>query len=190
MNTEKSLSKHLIYLTAGTAAFLLIPFTAMQFTPEVMWTLSDFIFAGILILGTGFTYLFVTRKSGSTAYRVATGIALGTGFFLIWSNLAVGIIGSEDNPFNQLYFWGIAIGIIASFFARFKAEGMVIILFMAAFAQALIAAIAIFGGYYQSPPSSVLEILGVNGFFLTLWIVSALMFRYAAQKETEDHQTE
>ncbi|MCP9290801.1 hypothetical protein [Gracilimonas sediminicola] len=190
MNTEQHLSKHLLYLTVGTAVILLIPFTAMQFTSEVMWTLSDFIFAGILILGTGYTYLLVTRKSGSSAYRAAIGLALGTGFVLIWSNLAVGIIGSEDNPINVWYFGVIAIGIIGSVISRFKAEGMVITLFVAAFAQALIAAIAIFGGYYQSPPSSVLEILGVNGFFVTLWIVSALMFKYAAQKEAEDHQSE
>lgn len=190
MNTEQSISKHLIYLTVGTTAILLIPLTAMQFTSEVVWTLSDFIFAGILILGTGSAYLFVTRKSGSTAYRFAVGLALGTGFFLIWSNLAVGIIGSEDNPINVWYFGVIAIGIIGSVISRFKSEGMVITLFVVAFAQALIVAIAIFGGYYQSPPSSVLEILGVNGFFVTLWIVSALMFKYAAQKEAEEHQSE
>ncbi|WP_428236049.1 hypothetical protein [Gracilimonas sp.] len=190
MNTEQSLSKHLLYLSAGTAVILLIPFIAMQFTSEVIWTFSDFIFAGILILGTGSAYLFVTRKSGSAAYRAAVGLTLATGFLLIWSNLAVGIIGSEDNPINLWYFGVIVIGILGSFFARFKAEGMVITLFVAAFTQALIAARAIFGGYYQSPPSSVLEILGVNGFFVTLWIVSALMFKYAAQKEAEDHQSE
>ncbi len=190
MNTEQPLSKNLLYLAAGTATILLIPFIAMQFTPEVVWTLSDFIIAGALILGTGCTYLFITRKSGTNAYRVAVGLALGTGFFLIWSNLAVGVIGSEDNPINLAYFGVIAIGIIGAFFSSFKADGMVITLFVAAMAQALIAFVAIFGGYYQSPPSSVMEILGVNGFFVTLWIVSALMFRYAAQKEAEEQLTE
>ncbi|WP_421773679.1 hypothetical protein [Gracilimonas sp.] len=190
MNTEQPLSKNLLYLAAGTAAILLIPFTAMQFTSEVVWTLSDFIFAAVLILGTGSTYLFVTRKSGTTAYRIAVGLALGTGFFLIWSNLAVGIIGSEDNPINLWYFGVIAIGIIGAFISGFKADGMVITLSAAAMAQALISFVAIFGGYYQSPPSSVIEILGVNGFFVTLWLVSALTFRYAAQKETENHPPE
>ncbi|MGN8224900.1 hypothetical protein [Gracilimonas sp. BCB1] len=188
MNTEQPLSKNLLYLAAGTAAILLIPFTAMQFTSEVIWTLSDFLVAGTLILGTGCAYLFVTRKSGTYAYKVAVVFALGTGFLLIWSNLAVGVIGSEDNPINLWYFGVIAIGIIGAFISGFKANGMVITLFAAAIAQALIAFVAIFGGYYQSPPSSVIEILGVNGFFITLWIVSALMFRYAAQKVTENLQ--
>ncbi|MEQ8524981.1 hypothetical protein [Gracilimonas sp.] len=190
MNTEHPLSKSILYLTVVTSAILLIPFLAMQFTSEVVWTLSDFVFAGILMFGTGFTYLFVTRKSHTTAYRVAVGFALGTGFFLIWSNLAVGIIGSEDNFINLFYFGVIAIGIIGALIARFEAEGMTITLFVAAFAQAVIAAAAIFGGYYQSPPSSVMEILAVNGFFITLWIVSALLFRYAAQNEAEEHQSE
>lgn len=185
MNTEQPLSKSILYLGMGTAAILMIPFIAMQFTSEVAWTLSDFIFAGILIFGTGFTYLFVTRKSHTTAYRVAVGFAIGTGFFLIWSNLAVGIIGSENNPINLLYFGVIAIGIIGALIARFEAEGMTTTLFVAAFAQAVIAAVAIFGGYYQSPPSSVVEILAVNGFFITLWMVSALLFRYAAQEQLQ-----
>lgn len=190
MNTEQPLSKNLLYLAAGTAAILLIPFTAMQFTSEVVWTLSDFVVAGTLILGTGCAYLFVTRKSGTTAYRVAVGLALGTGFLLIWSNLAVGVIGSEDNPINLWYFGVVAIGIIGALIAGFKADGMVITLFVAAFAQALIAAVAIVGGYYQSPPSSVMEILSVNGFFVTLWIVSALLFRYASREQVEDKHTE
>lgn len=190
MNTEQPLTKNLLCLAAGTAAILMIPFIAMQFTSEVVWTLSDFIIAGVLIMGTGCAYLFVTRKPGPIAYRVAVGLALGTGFFLIWSNLAVGVIGSEDNPINLWFFGVIAIGIIGAFISGFKADGMVITLFATAIAQALIAFVAIFGGYYQSPPSSVIEILGVNGFFVTLWVVSALMFRYAAQNETETHQPE
>lgn len=190
MNTEQSLSKSIIYLVLGTTVILMIPFLAMQFSSEVVWTLSDFIFAGVLIFGTGFTYLFITRKAHTTAYRVAVGFALGTGFFLIWSNLAVGIIGSEDNMINLFYFGVIAIGIIGAFIARFKAEGMMVTLFLAAFAQAVIAAVAITGRYYQSPPSSVMEIVGVNGFFITLWIVSALLFRYAAQEQEEELQAE
>ena len=190
MNKEQSLSKSLLYLMSGTAAILMVPFIAMQFTSEVMWTLSDFIFAGTLILGTGFAYLFVTRKSHTIAYKVAVGFALGTGFLLIWSNLAVGVIGSEDNPINLFYFGVIAIGVIGAVTARFKTEGMVITLFLAAFLQAMIAAVAIIGGHYESPASSVIEILAVNGFFVTLWIISALLFRYADQEQKEEVEEE
>lgn len=48
-----SLNKHLGILALGTAVLLLIPFTAMQFTDEVQWTVSDFGVAGTLLFGTG-----------------------------------------------------------------------------------------------------------------------------------------
>lgn len=186
MNTDQPLSKSVLFLFIGTAAILMIPLISMQFTTEVIWTLSDYILAAVLIFGTGFTYLFVTTKSHTTAYNLAVGSALGTGFLLIWSNLAVGIIGSEDNVINLFYFGVIAIGIIGAMIVRFKAEGMVITLIVMALAQALIAVVATIGGYYQSPPSSVMQILGVNAFFVGLWIVSALLFRRVVTEEAQE----
>ncbi len=41
---------------------LLIPLVAMQFTNEVNWTLSDFVVAAVLLLGTGLIFEFVMRK--------------------------------------------------------------------------------------------------------------------------------
>jgi hypothetical protein len=56
-------------------------------------------------------------------------------------------------------------------------------LFATALAQALVAMIAlIFGlGFPFSPPG---EILGLNGFFVALFVGSALLFRYAAREQT------
>jgi len=48
-------------------------------------------------------------------------------------------------------------------------------------AHALIVAIALPAGMHLSPESSVIEILGVNAFFATLWSGSALLFRNADQ---------
>lgn len=181
MNADSNLTRSLAYLALATGLLLLIPFTAMQFTEEVAWTLSDFIFAGTLIFGTGLVYSLITRNTGELVYRVAVGFALFTGLFLIWVNGAVGIIGSENNEINQLYFGVIAVGIIGAHIARFRAKGMALTLSAMAIAQALIAAIALIGGFYQSPPSSVIEILGVNGFFITLFVIAALLFRYAVR---------
>lgn len=187
MNTHSNFYTSLTYLALATVVLLMIPLTAMQFTDEVVWTLSDFIVAGVLLFGTGFMYVLVTRilashMANNTAYRVAIGFAFFTGLFLVWSNLAVGIIGSEDNPFNVAYFAVIAVGIIGGFIARFQSEGMVRTMIAMAFAQALLTAIALIGGFYQSPPSTVFHIIGVNGFFITLFVVSALLFRRAAQE--------
>jgi hypothetical protein len=55
-------------------------------------------------------------------------------------------------------------------------------LFATAIAQALVAAIALIAGlgYPASPP---LEILTLNGFFVALFVGSALLFRNAARAE-------
>lgn len=189
MKTDQKLYQPIAALAFTTALILLIPVAAMQFTHEVDWTLRDFIFASGLLFGTGLMYILVTRIlttriADNTAYRVAVGFALFTGLFLIWVNAAVGIIGSEDNPFNVIYFAVIAVGIIGGFIARFRPYGMIRTMFTMALVQALITAIALIGGFYQTPSSTVFHIIGVNGFFITLFVVSALLFRYAAQDQT------
>lgn len=189
MNSDNKLTQSIFRLALITGAILLIPLTAMQFTEEVVWTLSDFVIMGTLIFGTGLTYKLITRKSGGTVYRVAVGFALFTGLFLIWVNGAVGVIGSEDNPVNLLYFGVIAVGIIGGFISRFHPEGMTLTMFAMALAQALVAAIALVGGYYQTPPSTVFHIISVNGFFITLFVVSALLFRHAATEKVQVDKT-
>ncbi|NIT60191.1 MAG: hypothetical protein GWN00_29495 [Aliifodinibius sp.] len=160
---------------------LMIPLIAMQFSNEVVWTLSDFVIAGTLLFGTGLSYTLITRKSGQTIYRIAIGVALFTGLLLIWVNLAVGLIGSENNPVNLLYFGVIILGIIGSLIARFRSRGMQTTMFAMGLTQTMITVIALIGGFYQSPPSTVLHIIGINGFFITLFVLSALLFRYAAK---------
>ncbi len=54
-------------------------------------------------------------------------------------------------------------------------------LFATAFAQMLVAVIALIAGMHQYPGSSVSEILSVNGFFAALFVGSALLFREAAR---------
>ena len=50
-----------------------------------------------------------------------------------------------------------------------------------AIAQGLVAAAALVAGLHRAPESSVPEILAVNGFFVVLWVGSALLFRRAAR---------
>lgn len=185
MTKENQITQFIVWLTLITGGILLIPLIAMQFTNEVVWTLSDFIFAGTMIFGTGLAYKLITRNSEKMDYRIAFGLACAAGFLLVWANGAVGIIGSEANPINAWYYGVPFLGLIGAFISGFQANKMTVVLYLTAAAQALIAAIAIFGGYYQSPPSSVMEIIGVNGFFIVLWIASALKFRQAASENNE-----
>jgi len=74
-----------------TAFLLSIPFVAMQFTPEVNWTLSDFGIAGFLLIGTGLLYELIVHKIKNTAHRAILSILLLSTLFVIWADLAVGI---------------------------------------------------------------------------------------------------
>ncbi len=66
----------------------------MQFTNEVNWTLSDFIVAGVLLFGTGLICNFIIIKTSKIKYRITLCTFLLVVFLLIWTELAVGILGT------------------------------------------------------------------------------------------------
>jgi len=179
----------------ATAIILLIPLSAKLITEEMAWTLSDFIFMGLLIFCTGTTYTLITRLlaprfGDNIIYRVAIGLSLFAGLFLIWSNLAVGIIGSEDNLINGLYYGVIFVGIIGAFMSRFKPKGMSLSLLAMALTQGIITLFAFIKGMTEVPESSVYELLAVNGFFITLFVLAALLFLYITQQEPPNAETQ
>ena len=128
-------------------------------------------------------YKFITRKSEDFVYRVAIGFGILTGFALIWINLAVGIVGTEDNPANLMYFAVIAVGLLGAFISSFKSEKMAMVMYAMALAQGLIATIILTLGLYPTPPSTIMQIIAVNGFFMVLFTVSGLLFRYSSQQQ-------
>jgi hypothetical protein len=124
-----------------------------------------------------------SNMSDRNAYRFAAGVALAAGLLLVWLSLGVGIIGADGDPANTMYFGVVGVGIIGAIVARFRPHGMARALFATALAQALVAVIAlIFGlGLPWSPP---VEILILNGFFVALFVGSALLFRHAGRGRT------
>ncbi len=184
---RRSIRLQMLYVAIGTASILLIPLIAMMFTNEVNWNLFDFVVMGVLLFSTGLAYVLISRVSDSTAYRIAVGIAAAAGLLLIWVNLAVGIIGSENNPVNLLYFGVLAVGFIGAGIARFRARGMVLALLAAAAAQMLVPVIAlIFMRPSLNEPPGIAGVFIFNTFFAVLFVVSALLFRRAAQKDEND----
>jgi hypothetical protein len=121
-----------------------------------------------------------TMKTGNLAYRAAVGVALAAAFILVWLSLGVGVIGKDGDPANLMYFGVLAVGIIGTLIARFQPHGMALALFGTALAQALVAVIALIAGLGY-PWSGPLEILGLTGFFVALWLISAWLFRKAAR---------
>lgn len=77
-----------------TAAILLIPFVAMQFSDEWDWNLFDFVVIGTLLVGTGLLMVLASRKVKNIHYRVVIVAALLIALLLAWAELAVGIFGS------------------------------------------------------------------------------------------------
>lgn len=163
-------------------AILLIPLFAMLVSSEMDWDETDFIMVFILLFTAGFVYKLLSRGMKSTTYRLAIGLAIGTGFFLFMSNLAVGIVGSDDNSFNALYLLVLAVLFLGLIISRYKPLGMSWALFATALAQLAVTIFAYITGQQHAPGSSVYEIVAVNGFFLVLWLASGVLFRQAAKR--------
>jgi hypothetical protein len=121
-------------------------------------------------------------RTYNTAYRFAVGVALAAAFILVCLNLAVGVIGTEDDLANLMYIGVLAVGITGAIIARFRPHAMARALFATPLAQALVAVIAlIFGlGSAWSGPG---EILALNGFFVALFLGSAWLYRNAAREQ-------
>ncbi|MDF7776817.1 hypothetical protein P1X14_16290 [Sphingomonas sp. AOB5] len=155
------------------ALALAVPAIAMQFTSEVNWDLADFLVFGTMLAIACGVFDLATRASASTAYRAAVGIAAAAAFLLVWVNLAVGVIGSEDNPANLMFAGVLAVAILGAFAARFRPQGMAWALVGTAVAQLLVWIVALVGGIGNFPV--------VTAVFVALWLGSALLFRKAAR---------
>ncbi len=176
-------NKSIIRIALATAFILLLPLLAMQLTDEVVWNLADFAAAGVLLFGAGLTYELIARKAGHIAHRAAVGVAVAAALLLVWINLAVGIIGNEGNPANLMYIGVLAVGIIGALIARFQPHGMARALFATALAQMLVAVIALAARLGTSGPVWPRDVLIATGFFATLWLGSALLFRRASASD-------
>lgn len=172
--TEGQNDRWKIAVWAAALGLWLTPLIAMQFTKEVAWDETDFILFGAMLLSVCGLLELATRISKNFCYRLAFGIALVAGFVLVWMNLAVGIIGSEDNPANLLYAGVLAIGGLSALLVRFRARGMAVVLVIMAVAQGLVSATAVLSGYFTVP---------LDAFFIALWLLSAWLFHTAARQQ-------
>jgi hypothetical protein len=173
-----------IALWVIAALILLLPLLTMQFTDEVVWDSTDFAVMGAMLFGSCGTYEVAARMTGNMAYRAAVGVAVVAALILIWVNLAVGIIGSEDNPANLMYFGVLAVGILGALIARFQARGMTRALAAMALAQALVGVIALIAGLGSTGATWPTVILVLTGLFVALWLASAWLFRQSAWEPT------
>lgn len=88
-------NKRLFAIGIVAAALLLIPYLAMEFTGEVKWSEFDFIVAGVLLFGAGLACEVVLRLVTNFRYRVMICVGILGGLFLVWAELAVGLLGTR-----------------------------------------------------------------------------------------------
>ena len=117
----------------------------------------------------------------NTTYRVAVAIVVAAALLLFWMSGAVA--AEEDSP-GPMFFGPLVVGIIGALIARFRPQGVVRALFAAALAQALFAVIAMIAW------QQYVEISVLNGFFIALWVGSAMLFRQAARVSFESGAVE
>jgi hypothetical protein len=171
--------KRIVRLALIVAVLMLVPYIAMQFTKEVDWTLGDFIAMALLVFGAGLLFELIGTRMKTTRHRLATGLACFTGLALVWLNLAVGLIGSENNPANELYAGVLLIALAGAAIARFSAEGLVKTMIATAIAQFLVPIVAILIWHPSVTAGEGPGILGVfvlNGLFVALWLVAAWLY--------------
>ena len=153
-------------------AILLLPAFAMQFTAEVNWTASDFVFAAILLGFLGAVVELAARLARPGGQRIGYVLAGVTTFLTLWSNAAVGIIGDDDFV-NSFFVIMIIAAMVIGALARFRPGVM----------KWLTAALGI--GQYGTGiaalflmPGHAVE-WGLLTFFAVLWFVSSWCFARA-----------
>ncbi len=159
-------------LWGGLIALWLLPLAAMQVTTEVAWDRQDFVLFAVMLTVVGGAIEAGVRLSGAPAYRLGVAVAAVAGFLLVWANLAVGVIGNEENPLNAMFGGILIVGIIGAVIARFRAAGMARTMIAMAVAQVVVAAVAQALGHFIWPMTVV---------FACVWLGSAALFRKAAR---------
>ncbi len=167
---------------------LLLPLVAMQFNDQMVWDQTDFIVFAVMLFGACGTYELASRMTGNRAYRAAVGVAVLAAFLLIWINLAVGIIGSEDNPANLMYGGVLLLGIVGGLIVRFQPRGMARVFAAMALAQVLIGVIALVAGLGSTGENWPRPVVVLSAFFAAAWLVSAWLFRKASQGSSDSEE--
>jgi hypothetical protein len=171
--------KDYLIVTLAPLPVLLIPLIGVMSSQEWKWTWHDFLGAWVILAATTFAYrLLVSRKSANLTYRLGAGLAVVTGFFITWTNLAVQIIGDE-NPGNGLYFLVILAGMIGVGLSRFHPAGLAKVAFSMAVAFIAVPVVAVLLWPTDFNPGFP-KVLLLSSFFAAAFTGSGLLFRHAA----------
>ncbi|GGD94427.1 hypothetical protein GCM10011515_12820 [Tsuneonella deserti] len=156
---------------------LIAPAIAMQFpNTGVDWTASDFVFAALVFALVGGLLELAARASRNISYRAAVLMAVACAFLQLWITLAVGIIGSENNPANWTYIAMVVFALSVSTVTRGKAQALSRGMVVMAVVQLSFSAMHLLDGHF----TAVIDL-----FFAWLWLGSSRLFARAARQTLE-----
>ncbi len=159
----------------------LMPVPATLLSAQFNWSAGDFVVWGAMLLGVGLAYEFLAGRADHAAYRWGVGLALAAAFLLIWVSLAVGLIGSEDNPANLMYAGVLGVGLLGAIAVRFRPQGMAWVMLIVALAQMVAGGLALVAGWGTEGASWPRDVVVGTVFFTAFWLGAAVQFRRAAQ---------
>ena len=165
----------------GTAAgLLLLPAIAMRFPGSgVDWTLSDFIVMGLLLALTCGAWEMARRLSGNGMARAGFAVTVLGSFFLVWVNLAVGLVGDGGNPANLMFMGVVVVAIAASLLTRGRPRRMRAAMLLTAAVHAAVGVVAAIGGWGE-PHDGPARVAAITAVFMLPWLFSALLFHLAS----------
>lgn len=159
----------------GAVTLILTPLLAMQFSSEVNWGKADFLFAAIIFGILGGLIELAVHTSSNWYFRLGAIFAVLAGFMIVWSNLAVGMIGNEDNLVNLWFGAVLLIAITGAMLSRFQKYAMAIAMLAAGVSQAFIGLIT---GICSTDMRGGIFTVVLAG----AWVISAALFLAASRK--------
>ena len=167
-----------IALWGALLALLALPAIAMQWTDEVNWSPSDFVFAAILLGALGAGIDLALRMRGSWLRRLAIATFALASFLTLWINAAVGIIGDEDS-INMGFTIMVIAAIAAAALVRMRAPAMANILALAACVPMVLGVVAT-----VTMPGHQVEWIGL-AIVTAFWLAPAAIFHLASRRERQ-----
>lgn len=144
------------------------------------WSAFDFLLAGTILLVVAGLALLTLRRAPNLSYGLGVACAVTAAILLTVANGAVGIVGSEQNDVNLLFYVVPLVALVFATMVRFRARGMMTAMGAMAVIQLLVGSAAMFLASRSAEAIDPKPVIWIVGGLTMLWLASARFFRRAA----------